>query len=261
MNTSTFVPLACGTDGCTNTGYGISIAVSRPSLYRCHGRITCLDALAPGWVRGFTDARAYADRNTELGLLDTAALRDQAAPVLAAIGEARDTFMMLADLVGPALARDAVTATVNAGDRVIDCTITNWWAAYRHPRHHPRTAPRRAAYRFDQIWQACVDGRAVGSVHLTTAGVFDRYEARTLTESVLRPDLPGDEQPSYDSVHAAADALIAWTPDREPATGAAVPRPPVTSRAARGLEHATRPRDTGQGPSGELRLPSAGQGP
>jgi hypothetical protein len=31
----------------------------------------------------------------------------------------------MADLIGPALARDAVTAIVNAGDRVIDCTVTN----------------------------------------------------------------------------------------------------------------------------------------
>ncbi|WP_370964900.1 hypothetical protein [Amycolatopsis sp. cg9] len=64
---------------------------------------------------------------------------------------------------------------------MIDCTITNWWAAYR---------------------------RAVGSVHLTTAGVFDRYEPSTLTGSVLRPDLPDDEQPDNDSIHAAAGTLI-----------------------------------------------------
>jgi hypothetical protein len=61
------------------------------------------------------------------------ALREQAAPVLAAIGEARDAFTMLADLVGPALARDAVTAIVNAGDRVIDWSVLNWWAAYSYP--------------------------------------------------------------------------------------------------------------------------------
>ncbi|WP_370964898.1 hypothetical protein [Amycolatopsis sp. cg9] len=102
MNSSTSVPVVCGTDGCPDTGHGISIAVSRPSLYRCHDCIACLDALAPGWVRGLPDARAYADRNTELGLLDATALREQAAPVLATIGEARDAFTMLADLVGPA---------------------------------------------------------------------------------------------------------------------------------------------------------------
>ncbi|WP_328442817.1 hypothetical protein [Amycolatopsis sp. NBC_00438] len=53
--------------------------------------------------------------------------------------------------------------------------------------------------------------------------MFDRYEPGTLAGSVLRPDLPGDDLPGYDSVHAAADALIAWTADREPAIVAAVP--------------------------------------
>lgn len=223
MSTSTIPPLPCGTDGCANTGQGISIAVSRPSLYRCHDCLACLNALAPTWFRGFTDARAYADRNTELGHLDATTLREQAAPVLAAIGEAREAFTMLADLVGPALARDAVTSIVNAGDRVIDCTVTNWWAAYRHPQHHPRTAPRRAVYRFDQIWWVRVNRRAVGSVHLTTAGLFDYYEPRTLNGSILRPDLPDDEHLGYGSIHAAADALIAWTADRKRATGAVVP--------------------------------------
>jgi hypothetical protein len=67
VSTSTITPITCGTDGCTNTGHGISIAVSRPSIYRCHDCIACLDALAPHWIRGFTDERAYAARNTELG--------------------------------------------------------------------------------------------------------------------------------------------------------------------------------------------------
>ncbi|MFJ1767992.1 hypothetical protein ACIOD2_47285 [Amycolatopsis sp. NPDC088138] len=223
MSISTIPPMTCGTDGCTNTGHGISIAVSRPSIYRCHDCITCLNALAPRWIRGFTDERAYADRNTELGHLNATSLREQAAPVLAAIDKARDAFTMLADLVGPALARDTVTAIVNAGDHVIDCSITNCWAAYRYPEHHPRTAPTRAAYRFDHVWQVRVDGRAVGSVRRVTAGVLDRYEPRTLTGSVLRPDLPDDEQPRHDSVHAATDALIAWTADREPAPDAVAP--------------------------------------
>ncbi|MFJ7212705.1 hypothetical protein [Amycolatopsis sp. NPDC098790] len=226
MITSTITPVTCGTDGCTNTGHGISIAVSRPIIYRCHDCIACLDALAPRWIRGFTDERAYADRNTELGHLNVTTLREQAAPLLAAISEARDAFTMLADLVVPALARDAVTAIVNAGDHVIDCSVTNWWAACRHPDHHPRTAPTRAVYRFDQIWWVRVDRSAVGCVRLTTAGLLDRYEARSLTGSVLRPDLPDDEQPLYDSVHAAADALIAWTANRRPATDAAAPRHP-----------------------------------
>ncbi|WP_103355967.1 hypothetical protein [Amycolatopsis sp. CA-128772] len=68
-----------------------------------------------------------------------------------------------------------------------------------------------------------VDGRAVGTVRHVTAGVLDRYEPRTLTGSVLLPDLPDDEQPRYDSVHAATDALIAWTADREPAPDAVAP--------------------------------------
>ncbi|MEV4049576.1 hypothetical protein AB0J55_00150 [Amycolatopsis sp. NPDC049688] len=104
-----------------------------PSIYRCHDCIACLDALAPRWTRGFTDERAYADRNTELGHLNATALREQAAPALTAIDAARDAFTMLADLVGPALARDTVTAIVNAGDHIIDCSITNRWAAYRYP--------------------------------------------------------------------------------------------------------------------------------
>ncbi|MBE8524231.1 hypothetical protein ILP97_43290 [Amycolatopsis sp. H6(2020)] len=148
MSTSTIPPMACGTDGCTNTGHGISIAVSRPSIYRCDECLACLDALAPRWVPGFTDTRAYADRNTELGHLDATALREQAAPVPAAIGAARDAFTMLADLVGPALARDAVTAIVNASDRIIDCSVTNWWAAYRYPAPPPhRTCPCRLPVR------------------------------------------------------------------------------------------------------------------
>ncbi|MEV6871691.1 hypothetical protein [Amycolatopsis sp. NPDC051128] len=140
MSTSTILPVACGTGGCTNTGHGISIAVSRPSVYRC---LACLDALAPRWVPGVTDTRVYADRNTELGHLDASALREQAAPALSAIGAARDALTMLADLVGPALARDAVTAIVNARDRIIDWSVTNWWAAYRYPNTTPhRTGPR-----------------------------------------------------------------------------------------------------------------------
>ncbi|MFJ7219416.1 hypothetical protein [Amycolatopsis sp. NPDC098790] len=118
------------------------------------------------------------------------------------------------------------TAIVNAGDHVIDCSVTNWWAAYRYPEHHPRTAPARAAYQFDHVWTVRVDGRAVGTVHHVTAGVLDRYEPRNLTGSVLRPDLPDDEQPRYDSVHAAADALIAWTADRAPAPDAVAPGQP-----------------------------------
>ncbi|MFJ9782561.1 hypothetical protein ACIRSS_23470 [Amycolatopsis sp. NPDC101161] len=223
MSTSTIPPIACGTDGCTNTGHGISIAVSRPSIYRCHDCIAFLDALAPRWIRGFTDERAYADSNTELGHMNATALREQAAPVLAAIRQARDAFTMLADLVGPALARDTVTAIVNAGDHVIDCSVTNWWAAYRYPEHHPRTALARAAYRFDHTWTVRVDGHAVETVRRVTAGVLDYHEPHTLSGSVLRPDLPDDEQPRYDSVHAAA--LIAWTADRdrEPAPDAVAP--------------------------------------
>ncbi|WP_372667930.1 hypothetical protein [Amycolatopsis kentuckyensis] len=223
MGTSTIPPMTCGTDGCTNTGHGISIAVSRPSIYRYRDCIACLDALAPRWISGFTDERAYADRNNELGRLKATELRAQAAPLLAAISEAREAFTMLADLVGPVLARDAVTAIVNAGDHVVDGSVTNWWAAYRYPEHHPRTAPARAAYRFDHVWTVRVDGLAVGTVRRVTAGVLDRYEPRTLTGSVLRPDLPEDEQPAYDSVHAAADALIAWTDGREPAPDAVAP--------------------------------------
>lgn len=143
MSTSTMTPMTCGTDGCTNTGHGISIAVSRPSIYRCHDCIACLDALAPRWIRGFTDERAYAERNTELGHLNATQLQEQAAPVLAAISEARDAFTMLADLVGPGLARDTVTAIVNAGDHVIDCSVTNWWPPTATPSTTP--APRRPA--------------------------------------------------------------------------------------------------------------------
>jgi hypothetical protein len=56
------------------------------------------------------------------------------------------------------------------------------------------------------------------------AGVLDRYEPRTLTGSVPRPDLPDDAQPRYDSVHAAA--LIAWTADRDLAADAVAPGHP-----------------------------------
>lgn len=226
MSTSTMPSATCGTDGCTNTGHGISIAVSRPSVYRCHDCIACLDALAPRWIRGFTDERAYADRNIELGQLNVATLREQAAPVLAAISEARDAFTMLADLLGPALARDAVTTIVDAGDQIIGCSVTNWWAAYRYPDHHPRTAPARAAYRFDHLWTVRVDRRALGTVRRVTTGLHDRYEPRTLTGSALRPDLPAEEQPLYDSVHAAADALIAATADHDPAADAISPGHP-----------------------------------
>ncbi|MFB9686130.1 hypothetical protein ACFFTO_18185 [Amycolatopsis plumensis] len=142
--------------------------------------------------------------------------------MLATIDAARDAFTVLADLIGPALARDAVTAIVDAGDQVIDCSVTNWWAAYRHPEHHPHTAPARAAYRFDHLWPVRVGGRVLGTVHYVTTGHFDRYEPRTCTGSVLRPDLPSDEQPCYSSVHDAADALIAWTADRQAAGGVMV---------------------------------------
>ncbi len=145
--------------------------------------------------------------------------------MLAAISDARDAFTMLADLLGPALARDAVTAIVNAGDRVIDCSITNWWAAYRHPEHHACTAPVRARYRFDHIWQVRIDGRAIGTVHLTTTGLFDRYEPRDLAGSALRPDLPDEQQPSYASVHAAADALMTWSGQHNADIAATPPGP------------------------------------
>ncbi|MET8848581.1 hypothetical protein [Amycolatopsis sp. NPDC004625] len=71
-----------------------------------------------------------------------------------------------------------------------------------------------------------VDDRAVGTVRRVAAGVLDRYEPRALTGSVLRPDLPDDEQPRYDSVHAATDALIAWTADRELTADAVAPGHP-----------------------------------
>ncbi|WP_328617243.1 hypothetical protein OHS18_13455 [Amycolatopsis sp. NBC_00355] len=80
---------------------------------------------------------------------------------------------MLADLVDAALARATVTAIVNAGDRVIDWSVLNWWAAYRYPEHHPRTATARADHRFDHVWQVRVDGRAVGTVHRLNKVLLD----------------------------------------------------------------------------------------
>ncbi|SEF38137.1 hypothetical protein SAMN05421837_11888 [Amycolatopsis pretoriensis] len=68
-----------------------------------------------------------------------------------------------------------------------------------------------------------VNGRAVDTVRRATTGLLDRYEPSTFTGSMLRPDLPNDEQLSYRPVHAAADALILWTADREPTTDAVVP--------------------------------------
>lgn len=65
MATSIIQPLPCGTRGCTNTGHGISIAVSRPSIYRCHDCRVCLNALAPGWTRGVTRTSARQSTKPE----------------------------------------------------------------------------------------------------------------------------------------------------------------------------------------------------
>ncbi|WP_158894606.1 hypothetical protein [Amycolatopsis anabasis] len=200
----------CGTPGCDNTGTGISIAVSHPSVYRCNGCHDCINALAPHRIPGLTDRAAYEERNREIGQLDADTLRAQAAPILERITAARDAYARLADLVGAAVARDTVTAIVNAGDRVLDVTLLNWWAAYRWPEHHPAIAPSPTPYTFDHTWRISVRGVGIGTVRRTTSGVTERYLARDLTGGTIRPDLPLAEEPTYSTPHEAAHALAAW---------------------------------------------------
>ncbi|WP_158889063.1 hypothetical protein [Amycolatopsis anabasis] len=209
MSTNT-IGAECGTAGCDNTGTGISIAVSHPNIYRCHTCLDCINALAPHWVPGMTDRNAYEARNREIGQMDAQTLRAQAAPILARITAARDAYARLADLVGAAVARDAVTDIINAGDRVIDVTLINWWAAYRWPEHHPATAPSPTPYSFDRAWRISVKGLGIGFVRRTTYGLHERYLARDLTGGTIRPDLPLSEEPTYSSPHEAAHALATW---------------------------------------------------
>lgn len=67
MSTSTITPVTCGTDSCTNTSHEISIAVSRPSIYRYRACIAGLDALAPHRISGLTDDRIHADATPNSG--------------------------------------------------------------------------------------------------------------------------------------------------------------------------------------------------
>lgn len=117
--------------------------------------------------------------------------------MLAAIDEARDAFTKQVDLVGPALARDAVTAIADAGDRVIDCTTTDWWAASRLSR----AAPDRAA--------ACglpVPPDLGGPCRPPRRRQCPPHHHRSgrPRPSALRPDLPDDEPTGHDSIHTAA---------------------------------------------------------
>ncbi|MFD2422667.1 hypothetical protein [Amycolatopsis pigmentata] len=200
----------CGTPGCDNIGMGISIAVSRPSIYRCSACLDCINALAPAWTRGMTDEDAYERRNRAIGRMDAETLHREAAPILARITTARDAYATLADLIGATVARDAVTAIVNAGDRVIDVTVTNWWAAYRWPEHHRATAPEPQPFTFTQAWPVTIKGLGIGTVQRTMDGLNERYIARDLTGGSIRPDGPAPEEPTYDTPHQAARALAAW---------------------------------------------------
>ncbi|MFD2400024.1 hypothetical protein ACFSVJ_28975 [Prauserella oleivorans] len=74
-----------------------------------------------------TDRDAYEARNRAIGEMDAATLRRDAAPILARINAAREAYFRLADLIGATAAEQAVTAIVEAGDRVIDVTVINWW--------------------------------------------------------------------------------------------------------------------------------------
>lgn len=212
MSKGEFVNDECGTVGCAGTGWGISIMVSRPSVYRCAECVQCLDALAPNWVDGLTDRDAYEERNRALGAMDAATLREQAAPVLARITAARRAYHGLADVAGATFARQAVTDIVNAADKIIDVTVTNWWAAHRWPQHHPNQAPDSAPYTFTRAWPVRVHGTGIGTVGLVLDGLRERYQARDICGGPLRPDLLPDSQPLFDSPAEAAAALAerAW---------------------------------------------------
>lgn len=200
----------CGTRGCDNIGMGISIAVARPSVYRCSPCLDRISALAPAWVSGMTDRTAYVARNRAIGEMDADTLRREAAPILARITAARDAYARLADLIGAIAAREAVTAIVHAGDRVIDVTVINWWAAYRWPEYHRATAPEPERFTFTHAWPITVNGLGIGTVGRVTDGLNERYTARELTGGSIRPDLPAAEEPTYDTPHDAARALAAW---------------------------------------------------
>lgn len=200
----------CGTEGCDNLGMGVSIAVSRPSIYRCSSCLDGINALAPHWVPGLTDRDAYEARNRAIGEMDAETLHNEAAPILARLTAARDAYTRLADVIGATAARDLVTAIIDAGDRVIDVTVTNWWAAYRWPEHHRATAPERERFAFTHAWPITVNGLGVGTVRRITEGDRERYTARDLTGGSIRPDLPAAEEPTYGTPHAAARALAAW---------------------------------------------------
>nr|WP_239071389.1 DUF932 domain-containing protein [Amycolatopsis sp. SID8362] len=214
--------ITCGTDGWTNTGHGISIAVSRPSVYRCHDCIACLDALAP-LDPGFTDERAYADRDTELSQLNVTTLWEQAAPLLATIDPARDAFTMLADLIGPALARDVVTAITDAGDRS---------SIAPSPTGEPPTATpntTRAPHRPVLPTGSITSGQCGSTAAPSAPFAASPPACSTATSPAPSPDpyciptRPRTSSLPTGSVHAAADALTTWTADREPAIDAVAP--------------------------------------
>lgn len=200
----------CGTRGCNNIGMGISIAVSRPSVYRCSTCLDCINAPAPRWTPGMTDRDAYAARTDAIAQMDADALRSEAAPILTRLTTARDAYARLADLIGATAARDLVISIVEAGDRVIDITVTNWWAAYRWPEHHRATAPEHERFAFTHAWPITVNGLGIGTVRRITDTDRERYTARDLTDGSIRPDLPAAEELTYDTPHEAARTLAAW---------------------------------------------------
>lgn len=200
----------CGTPGCDNIGMGISLAVSHPSVYRCSTCLDCINALAPRWTPGMTDRDAYDARTDAIGEMDADILRSEAASILTRLTTARDAYARLADLIGATAARDLVSAIVGAGDRVIDVTVTNWWAAYRWPAHHRTTAPEQERFAFTHAWPITVNGLGIGTVRRITEGDRERYTARDLTGGSIRPDLPAAEEPTYGTPHEAARALAAW---------------------------------------------------
>lgn len=200
----------CGTEGCRNIGMGTSIAVSHPpGAHRCDSCHDCLRALAPEWVPGVVDRDAYGARIHAIGEMDAETLRAEAAPILARVTAARDAYATLADLIGATVARNLVTAIVNAGPHVIDTTVLNWWAAYRWPEHHRATAPDRERFTFIHSWPITVGQHGIGTVRRVDDELAEHYIARDVSDGSVRPDLPAGQEPTYDTPHAAAQALVA----------------------------------------------------
>ncbi len=156
-----------------------------------------------------TDCDAYDARTDAIGEMDADTLRSEAAPTLVRLTAARDAYARLADLICATATRGLVSAIVDAGDRVIDVMVTNWWAAYRWPEHPRATVPEHERFAFTHACPITVNGLGIDTVRRITEGDCERYTVRDLTGSSIRPDLPAaGEEPTYDT--ARGSARMGW---------------------------------------------------